>query len=121
MARSYLSAVLGVVVKIPGLHQAVLVADQPVSLDLSRIELHLELDVLCHGKQRAAQLLHQHPFRFHQAVHISVLAVSVVRQRFHLVVLDISRAKAHDGQKHAALLFLLDQAGQIPLAGETQV
>ena len=57
--RTDLAGVLGVVVEVLLVQEAVLVADQAVGRDLRGVELDLDLDVLGDRHQRRAHLLDQ--------------------------------------------------------------
>ena len=57
-------------------------------------------------------LLHQHLARLAQAVEIGVVAVAIVGQAFHRVVLKVVRAHAQHAEEGAALGLLLDQLSE---------
>ena len=121
MSAADLAAVLLVVGKVFSRHQPVFITDQPVSLHLRRVEVHLDLHVLRNGDEGSAAFLHQRLARLIDRVDIAAVAVSVVRQGFHLVVLVIAHAESQAGQAHAALALFRHQPGQVALAGHADV
>ena len=121
MAGAQFAAVFGVVAEIFSRHCAVLIADQAVTLDHGRVEFNLQLDVFRYGEECTSGLFHEHLSGLGNVVDIVVVSVSVVGDRFHLVVLIISHAIAEYRETDAALCFLFYVTGQVTLGGDADV
>ena len=121
MPRADFAGVLLVVIEVGRGQHAVLVAEQPVRRDLSRIELDLNLHVLGDGHEVAAHLLDEDLASLADAVDIGIDAVAVVGQLLQLAVLQVALAEAQDGEERAAGRLLLDQLDEGVVAGHADV
>ena len=121
MSAADLAAVLLVVGKVFGRHHPVFIADQPVTLNHRRVEVHLNLHVLRDCNKRAAAFFHQRLTGFMDRVQIPAVAVAVIRQRLHLVILIVAHADAQTGQADAGLFLFAHQVCQISFARCTNI
>ena len=121
MACAYLACVLGVIVKVLGSHDPVLIADKAISLNICGIELQLKLNVLCNCEKCSAHFIDQHLFRFLFAVDVGVVSVAVVSQCFKTVVLIIACAEAQNGEEHAAFTLFLNEPCKLRLGGKSHI
>ena len=113
VARTDFARVLLVVIKVLRGEAAVLVAQEPVALDLGRIELDLHLHVLRDGHERAAELVHHHLLRLEDGVKKGVVAVPGIRQLLHVRILVIAAPDAQHRQEDAAFALRRDEVLQL--------
>ena len=117
MAAADFPAVLFIVCEILRRHHPVFITDQPVAFHHGRIEIRLDLHVLCHSNKGSAAFLNQGLACFINRIDISAVSVPVIRQGFHFVILVISHAEAQAGQADAAFLLFRHQFRQISFTG----
>ena len=113
MAGAQLTAVLGVVAKLTRRQPPVLVAEQAIAGDATRVELDLQLHVLGDGHHAGAELLDQHPPRLGQAIDVGVDAVAAVGQRLQPIVTQIALAETEHRQEHIVPLLFVDELVQL--------
>ena len=93
MSGSHVAGVFQIVVEVFIPQHTVLIADQPVGIDLGGIELDLNLHVLGDRDERSAHLFDEHFARFVQRVDVGVVAVAAVGEFFERRVFQISEAE----------------------------
>ena len=91
--RAHLAGVGRIVQEVLVGQRAVLVADEPVALDLGWVELQLQLHVVGQRGEVRQQVAAEHAPGLFGAVDVVVGAVAVVGQHLHLGVLVVSRAE----------------------------
>ena len=121
VSRAYLACVLGVVLKILLVENAVLVADEAEGGDVLRIKVDLELDVLGHGVEGAEQIRAKDLLGLAHAVDIVVNAVAVVGKRLHVGVTVVARAKAEHGEIDACVALFGHVALELVGRGDAHV
>ena len=122
MSCAYLAAVHSVICKVRIRKGAVLITYLPVTLDICRVELYLELHIFCNSVQRAAHLIHQHLLRLVCRIYKCRVSVTVISKRLKLVVLQIVRSKPKHAEKNVVFLLLLGyQIHKVALTGKPHV
>ena len=96
MARAKLSGVLSVVFEILVLKQSVSYPTRRYSLNLLRVEFNLNLNVFGDGIQEFSSYRRPKPFRLADIIYIGVIAVALVSESFHSVILVVAHAEAQN-------------------------
>ena len=91
---------------------SILVADQAVLSDLIGVEVDLDLHVLGDRLQHRAGFLDQHLAGLELAVDVGVVAVPLVGELLHHVVVEVARTDTEHGQEHPGLAFGFDERHQ---------
>src|SRR5262245_37068720 len=99
MAGADFARVLLVVVEVLIPEESIFVANQSVGGDVLRVELDLDLDVLCDRDERVTGFLDEHLPGFVQRVEIGVVPVPAIRQLLHRRILDVAGADASTERK----------------------
>ena len=113
--------VLRIVLKILSVQHPVVISQKPVSLHQFRIKFYLQLHILADCQKRCRHLLRQHLFCLLHTIYVSIVAISLIRQRFHLIVFDIIRPETKHGQENPGLFFPGNQFFQFLLGGHTDI
>ena len=123
VAGTDLAGVLAIIIEITGRQLAFFVADQPITVDLGRVELDLELDVLGDGDDRAAGLVDKNLAGFLDVVQVGVvsIAVAAVGEPLHGRVFQVAHAEPEHVQEHPAAGLVLDEPDQGVLVGDPDV
>ncbi len=121
MPGSDFPAVLCIVMKVLSVQHPVIIPQKPVSLHQFRIKLYLQLYILADRQKHGCHLLRQHLLRLLHTIYVGIVAVSLVRQRFHLIVFDIIRPETKHRQENPGLFFLGNQFLQLLLGGHADI
>ena len=121
MAGAELTGVLAVVLEVLRGEAAVLVADQAVGGDGVGVPLDLHLHVPGDRDERAGGLVDQHLLGLALRVDVGVVAVALVGQLLHRVVVEVAAAEAEHAEEHAAVALMFDQLDEIVVVGNADV
>ena len=116
-----LSCIHPIIVKVLISQQAVFISYQPITCHIFRIELYLDLYILGNCDQCAAHLIYQYFFCLIETVKIIIIAVSIICQRLHFIVLDVAGAHSKNRQMNAAFFLLLYQPDKPALTADSHV
>jgi len=95
--------------------------DQPVSADLKRIELDLDLDVFGDRDQSRVDLVDQDLAGFIDVIDVGVVSVALIGQLFQGRVLIVAHSEAEHAEKDPTFGVFFDEPGQISLIGGTHI
>ena len=121
LSCSDFSAVLGIIVKILGIHHAVLITDEAISLDIGRIKINLNLRVLRDGIEGSLQRGAHHTACLNVTVDIAVVAISLVGKLLCQGIIVIACSESEDGEEDLAFSLLLHQVDQLGVIGLAKV
>ena len=122
MSCAYLAAVHRIISKIHIRKGAVLIAYLSVSLYICRVELYLKLHILGNGVQSSAHLVHQHLLCLIRRIYKRIASITIICQRFKLVVLQIVRSKPKHTEKNVVFFLLLGyQIHKVAFTGKPHV
>jgi hypothetical protein len=121
VSRADLARILLVVGEVFLGQQPVLVSQEAVCLHLCRVELDLNLHVLGHGEEGAAELPHEDFMGFAEVVDVGVVTVPLVGHLLHLGVLEVPGSKAEDGEEGPFLAASLHQADHLRVGAHAHV
>src|SRR5690606_31011786 len=100
---------------------AVLIADKPVRAGVARVEFQLELHVLCNGRQRATDLLHQYLARLQHVVDVRVVAIAAIGELLQARILEVAHAEAEHGEEGAMFTLFLHEPHELGGARYTNI
>ena len=95
MSGSHFSGVDGIDAEVLVGDPAVLISDQAVPAHHVGIEFDLHFGVLGDDLQHPGQVLHEHPPRLADGIHVGVVPVTVVGQLLHQDVVVIAHAESN--------------------------
>ena len=76
---------------------------------MGRVELDLNLHVFGDGIQRRTHLIDQHLTRLAQRIDVGVVAVAVVRELLHQMVVVVAGPEAQRRERHTGLAFFFGE------------
>ena len=121
MTGADLSGIHLVVAEVFSCQHTVLVAHQAVLADQRRVELDLDLHVPGHGVQRGAHLVHQHLLRFEERVDVCMIAVAMVGELLHELVVVVATTESQRGQGHPRGALAFDEVHQCLVVDRTDI
>ena len=90
MSAAEFTGIFFIIIKIFFGQHAILITNQAIALNFSRIEFHLQFYIFGYREKSATKLIHQYFLRFSDSVDIGMITVSFIGQFLHLGILVIT-------------------------------